>query len=53
VGRAVAIDDLPATNAVIDERCHCEARSAEAISCLTGVPRLVRQGIALSLRSSQ
>ena len=34
-------------------RCHCEERSDEAIPCLTSVPRLVRQGIASSLRSSQ
>jgi hypothetical protein len=29
-------------------RRHCEARSGEAISCLTSIPRLVRQGIAPS-----
>ncbi len=33
--------------------CHCEERSDEAIPCLTSVPRLVRQGIASSLRFSQ
>ena len=37
----------------IAPRCHCEERSDEAISCLTSVPRLVRQEIASSLRSSQ
>jgi hypothetical protein len=33
--------------------CHCEERSDEAIPRLTSVPRLVRRGIASSLRSSQ
>jgi len=33
--------------------CHCEKRSDEAIPCLTSAPRLVRQGIASSLRFSQ
>jgi len=33
--------------------CHCEARSAEAISCLTIRGTLVRQGIASPLRASQ
>jgi hypothetical protein len=33
--------------------CHCEARSAEAISCLTNVPLLVTQEIASALRASQ
>jgi len=33
--------------------CHCEARSAEAISCETSVPRLVTQEIASALRASQ
>jgi hypothetical protein len=33
--------------------CHCEARSAEAISCLTSRGTLVRQGIASALRASQ
>jgi hypothetical protein len=32
---------------------HCEARSAEAISCLTSVPRFVGQEIAAALRASQ
>jgi hypothetical protein len=31
--------------------CHCEARSAEAISCLTIRGTLVRQEIALALRA--
>ena len=35
------------------KRCHCEARSDEAIPCVTSVPRLVKQGIASSLRTSQ
>jgi hypothetical protein len=35
------------------EQCHCEARSDEAISCLTNGRRLVRQEIASSLRASQ
>jgi hypothetical protein len=33
--------------------CHCEARSAEAISCLTSLGALVRQEIASALRASQ
>jgi hypothetical protein len=37
----------------VSGNCHCEARSAEAISCLTSVPRLVRQEIASALRASQ
>jgi hypothetical protein len=33
--------------------CHCEARSAEAISCLTSRGTLVRQEIASALCASQ
>ena len=33
--------------------CHCEARCAEAIPCLTSRGTLVRQGIASALRASQ
>jgi hypothetical protein len=33
--------------------CHCEARSAEAIPCLTNCRQLVTQGIASALRASQ
>jgi hypothetical protein len=33
--------------------CHCEARSAEAISCVTSVSRLVTLVIASALRASQ
>jgi len=39
--------------AILADLCHCEARSAEAIPCLTSVPRLVMQGIASALRASQ
>jgi hypothetical protein len=33
--------------------CHCEARSDEAIPCLTSRGTLVRQEIASALRASQ
>jgi len=37
----------------VTENCYCEARSAEAISCLTSRLTLVRQEIASALRASQ
>jgi predicted metal-binding protein len=33
--------------------CHCEARSAEAISCVTKRQRFVTREIASALRASQ
>jgi hypothetical protein len=37
----------------VSENCHCEARSAEAIPCLTNRGTLVRQEIASALGASQ
>ena len=42
-----------AVRGIAGPTCHCEARSAEAISCLTSRVTLVRQGIASALRASQ
>jgi hypothetical protein len=38
---------------IMEDPCHCEARSAEGISRLTSVPGLVRREIASALRASQ
>jgi hypothetical protein len=37
----------------VSGNCHCEARRAEAISCLTSRRPLIRQEIASALRASQ
>ena len=42
-----------ARNRHLAPTCHCEARSAEAIPCLTNRGTLVRQEIASALRASQ
>ena len=44
---------LPVEGLGAGTTCHCEARSAEAIPCLTSRVTLVRQGIASALRASQ